>query len=278
MMRWALALLGAGLAGAQTRGILPEEVVKARPAVAAAPAPKPAPRYQPVAGTPKVAQGRQIGVTVWRLRTATAADTGVRILVQGDAQTAEWIPERVASTSRLRPYDRVRLTVESPESGFLYVIDREQYASGAKGEAKLIFPTTHTNGGNNEVAAGRLIDIPAQDDRPNFFFLRPTRSDLVGEELVLILTPAPLPDIQIGPEAISVSEAQLAAWEQKWGAAKAQVYELSGGAGQAWSRAEQMAAASRTRILSQDDPPPQTVYRVAAKAGEPIVVKVRLRL
>ena len=100
----------------------------------------------------------------------------------------------------------------------------------------------------------------------------------MGEELVLILTPAPLADFEIGPKAVRLSEAQATAWEQRWGASKTQVYELSGGAGQPWSRAEQMAAAARTRILSQDDPPPQTVYRVAAKAGEPIVVKVRLRL
>jgi hypothetical protein len=54
-------------------------------------------------------------------------------------------------------------------------------------------------------------------------------------------------------------------------------FELSGGAGRTWTRAEQEAGADKTRILTQDDPPPQTVYRVAAGRDEPVMVKVRLR-
>jgi hypothetical protein len=217
-------------------------------------------------------------VTVWRLRPATAADAGARILVQEDAATAEWIPERVSSTSRLKPGDKVRLSIESPESGYLYVIDREQYANGQRGEPYLIFPTTRTNSGNNEVTPGRLVDIPAQDDRPNFFTLRPSRSAQSGEELTVLITPAPLENLEIGPKALRLTEERVAEWERRWGGAKTETFELAGPAGQPWSRAEQLAAASRTRVLSQDDPPPQTVYRVSVNPGEPLLVRLRLRL
>lgn len=259
-----------------TRGIVPEELIQARPA-AAAPAAAQRPKYQPVGAPAKTAAGRQIGVTIWRLRAATAADPGARILVQEEAGTAEWIPERVSSTSRLKPGDKVRLSIESPDSGYLYVIDREQYSSGKRGEPYLIFPTTRTNAGNNQVSAGKLVDIPSQDDRPNFFTLRRSQLDQTGEELIILLSPKPLEDIAIGPKALLLTEAQVDGWEKRWGTAKPSVFELTSAAGQPWTTAEQLAAASRTRTLTQDDPPPQTIYRVAVNPGEPLLVKLRLR-
>ncbi len=192
-------------------------------------------------------------------------------------ETTELIPERVSSTSRLNAGDRVRLMLESPEHGYLYLIDRERYASGERGTPYLIFPTMRTRAGDNKVAGGKLIDIPAQGDRPNFFTLRRSRPDQVAEELTVLLTPEPLEGVTIGENALALSNAQVAAWEKQWGSVKPEVFELTGGAGKAWTRAEQDAAADGTRRLTQDDPPPQTVYRVAVKPGAPLAVEVRLR-
>jgi hypothetical protein len=266
------------------RGIVPEDVVEARP-----PAPAPAavkaklkPKYkaldpQVVASLRHPSAASELGVTIWRLRPAATADAGARILVQEGTETAELIPERVSSTSRLNAGDRVRLTLESPEHGYLYVIDRERYASGERGAPYLIFPTTRTRSGDNKVAGGKLIDIPAQSDRPNFFTLRRSRPDQVAEELTVLLTPEPLDGITIGENALALANAQVAAWEKQWGGGKPEVFELTGGAGRAWTRAEQDAAADGTRLLTQEDPPPQTVYRVAVKPGAPMAVEVRLR-
>jgi hypothetical protein len=273
MKSWCvLACAGLAFAQADTRGIVPEEVVKSRPGAAAG-----APRYQPVGTTHRAAEGRQVGVTVWRLRPASAGDSGARILVQEGGNTAEWAPERVSSTSALKPGDRVRLSIESPEAAYLYVIDRERYSNGTRGEPYLIFPTSRTHGGDNHVSAGRLIDIPAQDDRPNFFALRPSRPDQVEEELTILLTKTPLADLPIGPAALKLTDEQAARWEKEWGAAQVERFELTGGNGKTWTRAEQQAAAGGTRLLTQEDPPPQTVYRVAIKQDEPLLVKVRLR-
>src|SRR5882724_6406712 len=68
-----------------TRGIVPEEFVKARPAKAHAPADA---RRRPVyrrtsarVATDASAAGyAQLGLTIWRLRPATAADSGARII------------------------------------------------------------------------------------------------------------------------------------------------------------------------------------------------------
>jgi hypothetical protein len=269
----------------QQRGIVPEDVIDARPpapASAVVAKAKPKPKYKAL--DPKVvaslrhpSAASELGVTIWRLRPAAAGDSGARILVQEANETAELIPERVSSTSRLNAGDRVRLTLESPEHGYLYVIDRERYASGERGMPYLIFPTTRTRSGDNKVAGGKLIDIPAQSDRPNFFTLRRSKPDQVAEELTVLLTPEPLEGIAIGENALALSNAQVAAWERQWGAAKPEIFELTGGAGQAWTRAEQSAGAEGTRLLTQDDPPPQTVYRVAVKPGSPLAVEVRLR-
>src|SRR5262245_46314771 len=178
----------AGFAQVQSRGIVPEGVVQARPASKPAAPVSPKPKYQltgdealkslrqPASAT------RQVGVTVWRLRPGLPSDSGARILVQEDFVTTEWIPERVGVTTGLHAGDRVRMTIESPDPGYLYVIDRERYASGERGAPYLIFPTARTRGGDNRVMGGKLIDIPAQDDRPNFFSLRHGRPDQVEEE------------------------------------------------------------------------------------------------
>jgi hypothetical protein len=285
-MKNVLLFASAGLILAQTRGIVPEEVVQARPAARpeakTAPASAPKPSYRPVTGdvTGSLRQpstARQVGVTIWRLRAAGAADSGARILVQEEASTVEWVPERIGASSSLKQGDRVRLTIESPDAGFLYVIDRERYKSGERGAPYLIFPTTRTHGGDNKVTGGKLVDIPAQDDRPNFFSLHQSRSDQSEEELTVLLTKTPLDDIEIGAKALLLTNERVSAWEKQWGAAKTELFELTGGAGKTWTQAEQQAASGTTRLLTQEDPPPQTVYRVAVKPEEPLMVKVRLR-
>jgi hypothetical protein len=264
-------------AGQETRGIVPEEVLRARQAKSAA-APATAPRYQPVstAAMSRPASARQVGVTIWNLRPAAAGEKGARLLVQQDNETTAWVPERVASNSALHPGDRVRISVESPEPGYLYVVDRERYASGERGTPYLIFPTLRTRNGDNQVKAGRLIDIPAQDDRPNFFTLETSRPGQTEEELTVLLAPHPLEGIRIGRTPLALSPEQMAKWESQWGR-KAEAFELAGGAGRRWTGAEQRAAAESERLLTQADPPPQTVYRVEAASDIPVLVKVRLR-
>jgi hypothetical protein len=104
----------------------------------------------------------EIGVTIWRLRPARDTDVGGRVLVLDGLKQAQYTPERIEASTTLNIGDRVRITVESPRPGFLYIIDREQYVDGSFGEPMLIFPTLKTRGGDNRVMPGKLIDIPAQ--------------------------------------------------------------------------------------------------------------------
>ena len=265
-----------------SRGVIPEEFLKARPAKAGATLK--AAVYEPVGESSgksmanlrgKHGDFRELGVTIWRLRASVPADRGARILVQEGADTISWTPERVTSGSRLHTADRVRLSIESPQTGFLYVIDREQYAENKLGEPNLIFPTTRTHNGDNHVSAGHIVEIPAQDDRPSYFTLRPTQTDQIGEQLTFLVTDKPIDGLNIGAKPMVLSDPQVAQWEKDWGK-KVERFEMMGGGGKAWTKAEQEAGADATRLLTQDDPGPQTIYRVSTGPDEPILVNFKL--
>jgi len=219
----------------------------------------------------------EIGVTVWRLRPSQSDDTGARVLVLDGQKKSEWTPERIEADTPLNIGDRVRLTIESPRPGFLYIVDREQYADGSLGEPMLIFPTTQTRGGDNRVSPGKLIDIPAQEDQYSYFTAQPggPRRDQIAEVLTIILLSQALP-LQITNQPLKLSDTQVAGWEKLWGGT-AERLELVGGAGRTWTNEEKSAGAAKGRQLTQAGPPPQTVYRVAKKAGGPLLVTVPLR-
>jgi hypothetical protein len=220
----------------------------------------------------------EIGVTVWRLRPARANDEGARVPVTDGLKQAQWIPERIESGTPLSIGDRVRLSVESPRPGFLYIIDREQYADGSFGEPMMIFPTLRTRGGDNRVVPGKLIDIPAQEDEYPYFTATPTgdRRDQVAEVLSVILSPTKLP-LTIGDQPLKIGASQFAEWDKLWGGL-AETLELIDGAGRTWTNDEKSASAANGRQMTQSGPPPQTVYRIAArKTGGPMMVSVPLR-
>ncbi|HYO90650.1 MAG TPA: DUF4384 domain-containing protein, partial [Pyrinomonadaceae bacterium] len=218
-----------------------------------------------------------VGVTVWRLRPSREADEGERIIVHEGSDAATWIPERVPANAGLSEGDRVRLSVEVARTGYLYVIDREQYADGTLGEPYLIFPTTRTLGGDNQVKAGRLVDIPAQEDSPPFFTLKRSRADQVGELLSIIVTPVPLAELEIGATAQKLSVERVALWEKSWGEQTGRL-ELGDGVGKLWTREEKEAGASAGRLLKAAAPNPQTLYYLPGlKSDKPLLIKVQLQ-
>ena len=217
-----------------------------------------------------------VGVTLWRLRRATANDSGERLIVHEGADEAEWLPERISANTRLDQGDRLRISVEAARTGYLYVVDREQYADGSLSEPYLIFPTTRTLGGNNQVTVGKIIELPAQDDRPPYFTVKRSRSDQVAEVLSVLISPVPLAGIEISDKAQKLSETQMSKWE-KWGA-RVGLLELENGTGKAWSKQEKEAGADGTRTLKPDAPAPQVIYyQPNTRANEPMLVRVRLR-
>ena len=286
MSRTAVWLLGAVAAmtlpigvqgqGEETRSIVPEAFLKARPSAPKATA-SGAPLYRRVTRPgAKAAAGTvsEIGVTIWKLRAATPGDTA-RLLVQDPQGAVQWTPQRVEAGTPLSLGDRVRVSVESPRDGYLYVIDREQYADGTTSEPYLIFPTTRARGGDNKVTGGRLIELPAQTDAPPFFTLQATRPNQVAELITVLISQQPLMDVTPGAGPLALSRDTVARWEKEAGSTVEQL-EMVGGAGRAWSSEEQRAGADATRLLTQQDPPPQTLFRVVT--AEPAIIAAQFTL
>jgi hypothetical protein len=246
-----------------------EFLQKRPPARTPAPARK-APTYRratpkPAAAAEDTAPGEMLGVTIWKLRRPTASDNAdARLLLLEEAGTAtdEWTPERVESQAAFASGDRVRLSIESPRDGYLYVFDREQYADGSTSDPYLIFPTQRVRGGDNTVGAGKVVELP--DKRA--FVLKPMRSDYRGELL---------PEVPVGPTLQKFEAAVVERWERDWGTA-AERFEMAGGAGKTYTKEEKQAAAGE--VLTQADELPQTLFRVAARRGSPLLVAVPLKI
>src|SRR5262245_66638026 len=115
------------------RDIIPEEFVKSRPARSIAPwAPARRVRYKPAATSPEAStvarkpgssNALQLGLTIWRLRPSSMTESGARIIVHHDGETEEWTPELIESNTPLRMGERIRFSFESPQTGYLYVIE-----------------------------------------------------------------------------------------------------------------------------------------------------------
>ncbi len=249
-------------------------VYKPAPPVASS---KPGPRVPtPVAGATEAL----VGVTLWRLRVAARSDgDAARLLVHEPATNTdgEYTSERVAIDTPLAQGQRVRLSIETPRDGYLYVIDREVYSDGTTSPPVLIFPTQRTRAGDNKVGAGAVVEIPGANDNPIYFTAQRSRPDQVAESLTLIVSPTPLEGVTITKEYQPLPAEQVAAWEQKWGGT-AERLELEGGAGTLYTTEEKAAGGDPKTRLDQDDPVPQTVFKTSARPVDPVIVTFPLKL
>ena len=215
-----------------------------------------------------------IGVTLWRLRPARSGDPESAVIVA--TSTERLVAERIEVGTPLKAGDRLRIGIEVARSGYLYLVDRERYADGTTGDPFLIFPRLRIRGGDNRVRAGRLIEIPDLDDTPPFFTLKPNRPDYAGETLTVIVAPEPMADLRPGRTSVELAEAQVSKWEKQWGGPTQRI-ELAGGAGTLYTGAERQSAVG-TRLLTQEEPAPQTMYRVESKPGSPMLFQVPLEV
>ncbi len=91
----------------------------------------------------------------------------------------------VDQDSTFRSGDRIRLTVDSNTSGYLYVV-----MQGSSGNWRLMFPSADVDGGNNRIEKGSSQQIPA-GDKGQFVF-----DDQSGtEKLFLVLSRRPEADL-----------------------------------------------------------------------------------
>lgn len=234
-----------------------------------------------------------VGITVWRLKpyedvaSAKPKDQDIaRILVTRKGKKSDFAAERVEASTAFTTGQMLRLSIEVPRSGFIYVIDREQYEDGSVSAPYLVYPLNSVQD-DNKVTAGRVIEIPNGGDEP-YFAVEPLKQDStkrqIAEMLTVLVTPTPLTglpkatrDGEGNYQPIELPQAEVEKWEKLWGAQVEQL-ELEGGAGQTYTRSEQAAGTDKRKRLTSEDPSPQTLFRVAARPGKPLLVKLPLKI
>ena len=269
LLLFLFAVAPAGAIGWQKdRAIISDDFNKLRPGarVRSKTRTRPSRTYRPVAtaqakltGVPD-GEALPLGLTIWKLSP--------RVGFLND-QKSRWEARRVEADAKFRAGDLLRLSIESPRGGYLYVINRDLFPDGSPGETNLIFPK---RGENNLLEGGRLIDIPAQDQLPFKFDPKPNQS---GEHLVIIVTSRPL-SLPPYDQTLPISTAQLMEWEERWGSLTRH-FELNGGAGQARTLVEQEAASPKGwRQLTRDDPSPQTIFYLTPKNVDGLLLELML--
>ena len=228
---------------------------------------------EPSTGDSSVAR---VGLTIWRFRPTQANDKTKELIVEeDDEKPSEWTLERVEEGAWLAPGQRIRLSIESLSTdGYLYVINREEYSDGTLGDPVLVFPT-QKSAAANYVQAGRLIYLPSTTGR---FRIKPSAStkEHVAEVLTVIVAPKPLVSAdKLGEKSTRLQRIQVEDWFKKWETPVVK-FELDGGAGQVMTAVEQSAAQTSV-LLTQEDPAPQTVFQIATKPGNPLLVTVPLK-
>jgi hypothetical protein len=255
------------------------------------------PKYQ-IASSMLPAQGQDIGITVWRLKPSQTTDAkevkqkiNPKRLRHPPANTRNdtifLTAERVDVNTQLRKGDLIQISVEALQDGFLYVINREQYAADNQltyGEPYLIFPTARTNKGFHHISPGVVINFPAMTDDPFYFEIDRNGDQHIAEELTFLISPTPIlwqGEEEADTKQIKLDEKQFELLEKQIRAQTGRI-ELINGVGKTQTpeeaEAAKASASDGTKRLKHNSPMPQTIFRVARKPDEAFFVKILLKI
>jgi hypothetical protein len=222
-------------------------------------------------GSPGQTVQPAFGITIWRLRVPASGDRdAARLLVQDSSIAKEYVAQRLEPSAVLRDGDRVRLGIEVPRTGFLYIVDREKYQDGSLGEPVLLFPTLNIAHADNRVEPGRLIEIPSEDSAVKA--LRITRSGPkhMGEDLIIIISPKPLEGV-IAAQGEQILPVDLVeTWERQWSVAGTR-WDLADSSTMLWSVTEKRAASSQV-LLKREDPPPAAIVTITPREDKSVLL------
>ncbi len=219
-----------------------------------------------------------VGFTVWEMReSGSGTERRSFKLKKPGGQSVVLRPFRLGSDSQLITGRSYVFSVESARTGYLYIIDREQYADGKLGEPLLLFPTKSVHGGSNRIEAGDPVEIPDQKNENAYFEARKTDQNHIGEVLTIIVSPKPLIDPgRLMDDPITLAVDEVKRWEQQW-ATKTRCAENVEAVGRPYSEEEGHAGADPSYKLTETDPLPQRLYQVGSKGDNPLIVSLLLR-
>lgn len=221
-----------------------------------------------------------IGVTIWRMAPAQCP-------IQNCPQPASNrkglvdTATRIEDDSSLSTGERVRLALESlSHKGFVYIVNREMFADGSKGDPYLIFPTMSINNGKNWIQPGQQVTLPRAE---GCFCVksRDSKRTLVADELIVIVSPTALIDATEIGDKETLLPSSLTSFASRADNEKFYRGRLQGGDGLGQTAREQAAGSKglvdTEPVLTQDDLPPQTVYQSLIPTGGVAVFTFSLR-
>jgi hypothetical protein len=224
----------------------------------------------------------RIGVTIWRFGPMQCAIPNCPVVAGRDKGLMDTATgTRVDDAAALSTGERVRLGLESlSHDGFVYIINREQFADGTLGDAYLIFPTRNINNGNNYARPGLQIQLPRADGCFCVKSRNPQKT-LVADNLVVVVSPKPL----LAPDEIGMKEIALpprfSSYLRRADNERSFRGTLKDGTGLAQTASEHNAGTKglfdTEPVLTQNDLPPQNFYQSLVPRGSVAVFSLYLR-
>lgn len=175
------SLLCAVAWGQQDRELTPREMFYSAPSAASnaeghpsqvSPAAKPAAKRSSPKHTPPAASGSQPAIAATSKSTTSTQPAGRQDVPFVNVALQSYAPlgvrysvlklgasgdEEADSDAVFHAGDRIRLSVEVNDAGYLYIINR-----GSSGVWKVLFPSPETSGGDNRVEKGKRYQIPSR--------------------------------------------------------------------------------------------------------------------
>jgi hypothetical protein len=220
-----------------------------------------------------------LGFTLWQMKESSGGSEQRKLIKRKGNKDVSLRPVRIRTDSPLIAGEAYLFSIESTKSGYLYVIDQEEYADGKLGEPALIFPDGDPDTRDNKVETGRVIEIPKQKSG-DYFQAERSGSNHVGELLTIIVTPQPLFErSQIANGSYSRElTGVLKTIQEKWGPnLNVKWTESTEEIGKFYSDQEGKAGSDPNSRLTEQDPLPQRLYRIKAKPEASLLVSLPLR-
>ena len=216
----------------------------------------------------------QLGITIFRVH----AGQSKAVEQVGDEQMIERLDTNAAYTVG----DAIRLRIESPTAGYLYIVDQEQYSDGSFGPAVLAFPTAKhlaARRGTNFIRAWAQVEIPAYPASWRFTPRKlkegETRKVQTAEVLTIIISPTALVDkSRLSEKQLELNRGEFERWRLQWRKPIHQQFEVENSIGE---RVQSKSVEEQgEEVIDNNDIGAQTIYQVAIKPGQPLMVTLPL--
>lgn len=237
-----------------------------------------------------------LGFTMWKLKKSQEYDI-VRSEIIGFEKEGPLTPERIEGELVVEDGDLLRLAIELPTKGYLYVFNQEEYFDGSHNEPHLIYPLRGINSleDNNLIEPNQPIYLPRQQESYCFRFSRGKEGKIVSETYTFLVTQEPLSIKAIEcmrkgesskgetkvicvPRMVDKKEFDLEAKIKEWSAhTEVSEFNLKNPNHRKYrtmSKAERESLNNKADKLTAQDPPPQKVYTVARKPTDPFLVSI----